>query len=149
MEVRRIPMEELYVLLETQLQYGSAQLTVTGSSMTPTFQGGRDMVRLEKDRPFRRGDVILYRRENGRYVLHRLMRVKEEQLVCCGDRQTELETIRPDQVLAVVTAFCRKGVWRDVKAPLYRLYVQLWMILPVRRAAFALRRWLRRSRIRP
>ena len=149
MEVRRVPMEELYLLLETQLEYGSAQLTVTGTSMTPTFREGRDLVRLEKNRPLRRGDVILYRRDNGRYVLHRLMRMDGERLVCCGDRQTELETIRGEQVLAVVTAFCRKGVWRDVKDPLYRLYVQLWMILPLRRAAFALREGLRRSGLRP
>jgi hypothetical protein len=93
--------------------------------------------------------LFLYRRDNGRYVLHRLMRMDGERLVCCGDRQTELETIRGEQVLAVVTAFCRKGVWRDVKDPLYRLYVQLWMILPLRRAAFALREGLRRSGLRP
>ena len=149
MEVRRVPMEELYLLLETQLEYGSAQLAVTGTSMTPTFREGRDLVRLEKDRPLRRGDVILYRRENGRYVLHRLMRVDGENLVCCGDRQTELESICASQVLAVVTAFCRKGVWREVNDPLYRLYVQLWMVMPLRRAAFAAREFLRRSGLRP
>jgi len=144
MEVRRIPMEELYRLLEEQLAHGSAQLPVTGNSMSPTFRGGRDLVRLERKEVLRRGDVILYRRDSGQYVLHRLLRVGEETLVCCGDRQTEREQIRPSQALAVVTAFCRKGVWRDVNAPLYRLYLQFWMILPLRRAVFFAREVLRR-----
>ena len=144
MEVRRIPMEELYRLLEEQLRNGSARLPVTGSSMSPTFRGGRDLVRLERREQLHRGDVILYRRDSGQYVLHRLLKVGEEILVCCGDRQVEQETIRPHQVLAVVTAFCRKGVWRDVTDPLYRLYLQFWMILPLRRAVFFLREMLRR-----
>ena len=144
MEVRRIPMEELYRLLEEQLAHGSAQLPVTGNSMSPTFRGGRDLVRLERKEVLRRGDVILYRRDSGQYVLHRLLRVGEETLVCCGDRQTEREQIHPSQALAVVTAFCRKGVWRDVNAPLYRLYLQFWMILPLRRAVFFAREVLRR-----
>lgn len=143
MEVRRIPMEELYHLLEEQLAHGSAQLPVTGSSMSPTLRGGRDLVRLERKACLHRGDVILYRRSNGQYVLHRLMKVGEAALICCGDRQVEKETVQPHQVLAVVTAFCRKGIWRDVKSPIYRLYVQFWMILPLRRVVFFIRETLR------
>lgn len=144
MEVRRIPMEELYHLLEEQLARGSAQLPVTGSSMSPTFRGGRDLVRLEKRDAFSRGDVILYRRENGQFVLHRIMEIAPSGVICCGDRQTEYETIHPRQVLAVVTAFCRKGTWRDVRSLSYRLYVKLWMIMPVRKSVFWVRELLRR-----
>ena len=147
MEVRRVTMEELYRLLEVQLERGSAQLPVTGSSMSPTLRGGRDLVRLEKSCSFHRGDVILYRRESGQYVLHRIIGEEKETLICCGDRQTEKETVLPGQVLAVVTAFCRKGVWRKTDAPLYRLYVQLWMIMPLRRAVLFLRDMLRRAGI--
>ena len=145
MEVRSIPMEELYPLLAEQLRHGSARLPVTGSSMSPTLRGGRDLVRLERpDRAARRGDILLYRRENGQYVLHRCLRREGAHLVCCGDRQLEKETIREDQVLAVVTALCRKGTWYKTTHWSCRLYTQLWMLLPLRRAAFFARGVLRR-----
>jgi hypothetical protein len=145
MEVCRIPMEELYPVLDAQLQRGEAQLPVTGISMTPTLRGGRDLVRLRKleDRP-KRGDILLYRRDNGQYILHRALR-GGNGVVCCGDRQFEKEPVRTEQILAVVTAFCRKGKWHSTSAPFYRLYVFFWMILPLRRCAFFLRRaWRRR-----
>ena len=144
MEVRSIPMEELYPLLEEQLRRGSARLPVTGSSMSPTLRGGRDLVRLERlQGGAQRGDGLLYRRDSDQYVLHRGLKAGEE-LICCGDRQVEQEAVRPDQVLAVATAFCRKGTWHETSEPLYRLYTQLWMLLPLRRAAFLVRGALRR-----
>ena len=144
MEVCRIPMEELYPILAEQLSRGSAQLPVTGNSMSPTLRGGRDLVRLERpERGVKRGDVLLYRSQSGQYVLHRCLKAGET-LVCCGDRQLTKESIRAEQVLAVVTAFRRKGRWHDSGAPLYRLYVRAWMILPLRRAVLLMRELLRR-----
>lgn len=145
MEVCRIPMKDLFPILETQLQLGEAQLPVTGISMTPTIRGGRDFVRLRRlDRPAKRGDILLYRRENGQFILHRVLK-GGEVLTCCGDRQLETETVKSEQALAVVIAICRKGRWFAVTTPLYRLYAALWMILPLRRLALFLRRSLRRK----
>ena len=146
MEVCRIPMEELYPILQTQLRRGEAQLPVTGVSMTPTLRGGRDLVRLKRpDRGAKRGDILLYRRENGQYILHRVLR-SGPTLTCCGDRQTETESVRPEQVLAVVTAFYRGGRWHDVDEPFYRLYAALWMLLPLRRCVLFLRQRMHRSK---
>lgn len=145
MEVCRVPMEALYPILETQLQRGEAQLPVTGVSMTPTIRGGRDFVRLKQmERPAKRGDILLYRRENGQFILHRVVK-GGEVLKCCGDRQLETETVRPEQALAVVSAICRKGRWFAVTSPLYRLCAAVWMILPLRRLALFLRRKIRRK----
>lgn len=145
MEVCRVPMEALYPILETQLQRGEAQLPVTGVSMTPTIRGGRDFVRLKQmERPAKRGDILLYRRENGQFILHRVVK-GGEVLKCCGDRQLETETVRPEQVLAVVSAICRKGRWFAVTSPLYRLCAAVWMILPLRRLALFLRRKIHRK----
>ena len=145
MEVCRVPMEALYPILETQLQRGEAQLPVTGVSMTPTIRGGRDFVRLKQmERPAKRGDILLYRRENGQFILHRVVK-GGEVLKCCGDRQLETETVRPEQALAVVSAICRKGRWFAVTSPLYRLCAAVWMILPLRRLALFLRRKIHRK----
>lgn len=86
-------------------------LVVTGNSMSPFLVGGRDKVYLTKpEGDFRRGDILLYRRDNGAYVLHRVYRAGTEVLTMLGDAQRVPEPgIRRDQILAVVTRADRKG----------------------------------------
>lgn len=68
-------------------------LTVTGGSMLPLLAGGRDRVTLGPvPERLRRGEVLLYHRADGSYVLHRLTGFGQDgTLVFCGDRQTEPE----------------------------------------------------------
>lgn len=123
-----IPMEELVPLLQLQMESaGQAWLTVTGGSMMPMLYHRKDRVMLEPVRePVRNGDLILYQRKNGAYVLHRVLWVKTENLICCGDNQCRREKIGKEQVLAVVSAFTRKGKQHTVRDKGYRLYVALW-----------------------
>ena len=150
MEVRRIPMEQLGPLLEQQLERGSAQLPVTGSSMLPMLRQGRDVVRLVRpDRPLTRGEVILYRRENGQYVLHRLIRMEDAATcLCCGDNQWERELVPLTQVVARVDRVCRDGAWIELRSHRgYLCYRTIWTALfPVRRPVILLRRLLGRLR---
>ena len=126
-----IPMEELVPLLQLQMEgAGSAWLRVTGGSMMPMLYGGRDSVCLQPvSRPLQKGDVILYRRDNGAYVLHRILKVRGESLTLCGDNQCRTEAVRQTQVLAVVTAFTRKGKQWTVQQKGYRRYVTLWVAM--------------------
>ena len=135
MEVRRVPMEQLVPLLEEQLDHGSARLPVTGSSMLPMLRGGRDVVSLVRlTQPPQRGDVLLYRRENGQYVLHRVIRAGSAY-TCMGDNQFAPEPgVGHDQVIALVTAFSRDGREYSVHSPAYWFYCRLWHFSrPVRR----------------
>lgn len=141
-----IPMEQLAMLLDVQLQHdGQANLTVTGNSMYPMLRHRQDTVRLRlTDRAPGNRELILYRRENGQYVLHRIVRVTGPgQYLCAGDNQWELEKVRAEQVIALVDAFCRKGRHYQVTDPGYRLYVWVWVaMVPVRRPVLAARRLL-------
>lgn len=142
MEHRSIPMEELLPLLQLQMDHGTrAALTVTGISMLPMLRPGRDVVYLERpDRPLRTGDIILYRRKNGSYILHRIIRC-DRSLICCGDNQWQPEPVEREQVIARVAAFKRNGKHRECRDRMYGVYVFLWVRL------FCLRRpyiWLRR-----
>ena len=67
-----ILMEPLLALLE-EAEY--VPLVISGGSMTPFLAPGRDIVYLSKaDRILKRGDMVLYQRKNGDYVLHRILR---------------------------------------------------------------------------
>lgn len=141
MKTWSVPMMQLVDVLQLQLDNGPTVLTVTGNSMYPTFQHRRDSVNLVKGEP-RKYDVILYKRDNGAYVLHRV--IKTGQIyTCCGDNQWKTEPVRPDQIIAVAEGFTRKGKYSSVQARPYRVWVWFWVgVRPFRRPILALRRWL-------
>lgn len=148
MKTESIPMAQLAELLAVQLESGEAPLRVTGNSMYPTFRHGLDTVILKRsDEPFRKGDVVLYLRDNGQYVLHRIVGEKKERLILSGDNQFEPEELRPNQVIARVAAFRRGRKEYRVTHLGYRLWVWLWvLVFPVRRPLLGFRRWLGRLR---
>lgn len=146
MRTEAIPMEQLAQLLEVQLERGIAPLRVVGCSMSPTFESNRDTVYLQKAQtPLRKGDVILYRRKSGQYVLHRIVRIRNGGLILSGDNQYEPEAVDPQQVIARVEGFQRKGKDYPTTHLGYRSWVWLWVgLFSVRRPLIALRRCLGR-----
>lgn len=148
MEIAPIPMEALAELLCLQMESGGvARLVVTGSSMHPTLCHRRDAVILRPvERGLKRGDIILYRRESGRFVLHRIIsNPKRDIFFCSGDNQWQKEQVTISQVLAVTDGFIRNKKKVKEDDPGYRLWVNTWLFLfPVRRPILALRRFLGR-----
>jgi hypothetical protein len=117
-------------------QKGTLIYTTVGRSMRPFLRSGQDLMVIEarKDSRFRPRDVVLYRRKSGRYVLHRIMAVRKEDYVLCGDNCWELERgIRDSQILGVLTAVIRDGKRQDVRDGGYRARVFAWWLLyPIR-----------------
>ena len=95
--------------------------------MLPMLHQGRDTVTLSPlPETLRKYDLPLYRRENGQFVLHRIVKVGETY-TCCGDGQYRPEPgIRGEQLLALVTAFTHNGKTVPVTHPGYRLYCIIW-----------------------
>ena len=130
-------MEELSPLITGLIDEGiDVALTVTGNSMKPMLTTHRDSVLLTKCDPtaLKVGDLPLYRRENGKYILHRIVKVNAETYDMAGDHQKDVERgVNKSQVLCVVKGFTRNGRYHSVTEPLYLLYVHLWRImLPLR-----------------
>jgi len=66
-----------------------------------------------------------------------------------GDNNYSYEYIKPEWMVAVVSAFKRGGREISVDAPLYRLYSRLWVALyPIRKPAHRVYHGLKR-RLRP
>ena len=131
MQTVRVPMESLYEVILLQLENGGkANLVITGVSMLPMLRENRDTVILKPiEKPPVAGDILLYRRESGQFVLHRVIRVTQEGYLISGDNQYELEKVAPSQLLAVVGAFTRKGRSHTLREPGYRLYRWAWVKL--------------------
>ena len=104
---------------------------------------------IEEGSALRRGDVVLYRRENGMLVLHRIYKIGQDGLYLLGDHQTAIEgPVRREQVKGKMTGMVRDGRYMDVGNPGYRMLSVVWLWLrPARRVimvpAARLRRMVR------
>ena len=110
-------------------QNGSMTYTNVGVSMLPLLRQGRDLFILEKkgSERCRVGDVVLYRRGE-KYVLHRVVEVREKDYVILGDNCVAREYgIKDDDVIGVMTGFVRSGKEHSVTDFGYRLYSALWL----------------------
>ncbi len=120
------------------IEGNTIQLHPQGYSMYPMFLPERDEAIISPVRDasaLKRGDVVLYRRDGGILVLHRICKADKSGFYLVGDNQTEVEgPLRPDQIKGVLSAFIRNG--REISADnrVYRLASGIWLFLrPVRR----------------
>ncbi len=115
---------------EAELERGGRIIhTNVGDSMMPLLREGRDLMIIEK-RPqgrCKKYDAVLYKRPNGRYVMHRILKVRKNDYVICGDNRWMREFGVPDEwILGVLTGVIRDGKQISVTDRKYRLYVHLW-----------------------
>ena len=116
---------------------GKLIYTCVGTSMLPMLRQRRDLLIIEQPgETLKKYDVPLYRRDSGKYVLHRVLKVRGDGYVLCGDNQWKREYgITDRQIIGVLTAFVRDGKEIPVTDRRYRLYVHLWCDLFWLRAA--------------
>ena len=129
---------------------GEFRLFPKGTSMLPLLRQGKDSVALIKaEEGLRVGDIPLYKRENGDFVLHRIVKIeKDGNLTMCGDNQTALERgIRAEQVIAKTAAIYRGEKRVDTKKLSYRTYCFLWRCFFIRKVYFALRKLKNRKKL--
>lgn len=99
-------------------------LTVTGNSMLPFLRDSKDSVILGKlEKPPKRGDIVFYRRKNGAYVLHRVVKRKGENYYFSGDAQLAVEgPIEKGCLLAVCESVVRDGKEISKNSPQWLSY---------------------------
>lgn len=110
---------------------------VAGGSMAPFLINGRDTVYFEAPRtPLRPGDMVFYQRRDGRFVMHRIYRVRREGYYLLGDAQTVVEgPLDREQIFARVTAVKRKGKRAGPGSFWWRFFAGPWRWLrPLRPA---------------
>lgn len=125
----------LMPLIQESLSDGkSVRFSPRGISMLPMLRQGIDSVVLSPIvGKLKKYDLPLYQRENGKYVLHRIVRVGDTYTLIGDNQFVEEPGIRQDQFLALVTGFYRGETYHSANEPAYRLYCRLWhMSRPLR-----------------
>ena len=118
--------------------------TTVGISMRPMLRNRRDRVIIRSTDGGRlsKWDLPLYKRPDGKYVLHRVIEVRDGYYVIRGDNTYAKEHVPDDWIVGVMTEFYRGK--RHVLATNrgYRRYAAFWQTVYPLRLPF---HWLRRA----
>lgn len=102
-----------------------------GVSMRPMLTQRTEQLLIEKlTDQARKNDVLLYRRSNGQYVLHRVIRVRKEYYLIRGDNcYGKPEKVGFERAIGILKGFYRDEHYIDCKKSRgYRAYVFLWRL---------------------
>ena len=131
----RVLETETYIdaLIDIVAQGKDVPLMVAGHSMEPFLVHERDSVLLSPVRcALRKGDIALYKRENGQYILHRIYRIRRDEYYFVGDNQNICDIegpIKREQICAVVRQVRRHGKEIREGEFLWRFFQREWLWL--------------------
>lgn len=112
--------------------------------MRPLVRRGRDHVTITPlTRALKKGDVVLFARRDGRYVVHRVRRLRVGAVETLGDACRNPDGWMPaDCIWGLVTRVERGGRAINLDTPFSRSLGRVWMaLLPLRRLYYSARRF--------
>lgn len=125
----------LSFLKEMIEQNMDVSIVISGNSMSPFLVNQRDVIYLSKiNRKLKKGDLVLYQRLSGQYVVHRIVKVKKSGYYLAGDNQIAIEgPILDKQIFGLVTKVKRKGKWIEAGNFWWKFFEHVWIwVLPWR-----------------
>ena len=103
--------------------------TNVGTSMLPLLRQRRDIIEIHRKDPAircKRYEAVLYK-HGDKYILHRILKVRPNDYVICGDHNIRKEYgITDAQILGVMTRVIRNGKSIYPTDWKYKLCVHLW-----------------------
>ncbi|MBQ7975200.1 MAG: S24/S26 family peptidase [Clostridia bacterium] len=105
-ETVSVELETIYPVIKEKFSAGgSVTFSPKGISMLPLIRQGVDSVKISPVKgKLKKYDVPLYKRTNGQFVLHRVVAVRGNSYVMCGDNQTFREYgINHSQIIGVMS----------------------------------------------
>ena len=135
--MREVDAQEYMAVLRELIEEGhQVSLLISGSSMSPFLIHHRDTIYFKKpDREMKVGDMVFYRRGNGKYIMHRIRRIRPEGFYMIGDAQWEIEgPLQREQIFGLITAVERKGKLIQPGDFWWEFFAKVWLrIIPLRR----------------
>lgn len=107
---------------------------IQGKSMLPLFRQKKDCVIISKENlsNVKKYDIVLYKGPSS-FILHRVLRIKNDTLIIRGDNTFCLEYVNINDIEGRVTSFYRGNKIKDINSLSLRIYIVLWnIIFPIR-----------------
>lgn len=112
------------IILEKLNSGAEVIIKPNGTSMLPLIhQGVDEVVLIKPSGRLKKYDIPFYKRESGQFVLHRVIKVRKNDYVICGDNQTEPEYgITDNMIIGVVSKIIQNGKIINVDDSEYMKY---------------------------
>ena len=99
-----------------------------GVSMLPLLLEGKSYVVVESvNRDLQVGDLPLFIRSDGSYIIHRLVKIEGNRYYTLGDNCIRGEVSTREHIIGVVKEINRNGVLFSVNNKKYLRYSSFWM----------------------
>ncbi|MBQ4572281.1 MAG: S24/S26 family peptidase [Clostridia bacterium] len=147
-DMTQLPASDFFGAVENMLSDGyDVEFTVTGNSMWPVLRHGRDRVIISSygDKKIQPGDTVLYCPIREKYLLHRIMFVKNGNFRAAGDNNCFYDgNFSTDCIVGRVTTYIRKEKKYSADSFAMRTWSFCWRVLfPIRKTLL----WLLRKRV--
>lgn len=105
---------------------GYIVFTNEGDSMMPLLREHRDILVIRKiEEPLKKYDAVLFKRPNGAYVLHRIIRVcGSGKYRIAGDNRWFSEIVPKEWIIGILKEVVRDGEHISVESDEYKAYVK-------------------------
>ena len=112
----------------------SVTMKVKGNSMLPFIKDG-ETIKLVKTNHLKQYDIVLARIDDEQYVLHRIIRMKDNQLLLMGDGNLKgCERCKVEDVLALAAIKVNVKKEYDFRSDSHLKKARIWnFLLPIRR----------------
>jgi len=115
-------------IIEVLNQGQQASFTVRGSSMMPFFRDGKTIVTIKKKDTYQKGDIIFFRYQ-GQLRLHRIIKIKNEDIIASGDHLRTHEKLWIKDIEGYVVSFQRGKNTIQTSSILYRVQAYVWRVI--------------------
>lgn len=129
----KVKNQDLIKIIEDNINNKNFELLVKGKSMRPFYKDLKTTVTLSKVKKLAKYDVILFK-INNKYFLHRIIKIKGDNIKAQGDGLISSERLVKSDVIASVIKHQTNNKITYSKSRLYGFKVRVWRILrPIRR----------------
>ncbi|MEE0946735.1 MAG: S24 family peptidase [Acutalibacteraceae bacterium] len=124
-----ISLEEMLPAMEETLNSGGKVTFVTkGRSMAPLLVSGRDSVVIGRFDEYKKGDVVLFRNNEGEFILHRIYKIKNDLYYTEGDSLLISDPpIKKEQILGKAVSFIRNA--KEIKTSSFSYNIYKWIYM--------------------
>lgn len=100
------------------------------------------------NRPIKKGEIIFIQRQSGQYVLHRVMKIiDQDTFIINGDAQQWTEIVRKNQVIGVCCKIIRDNKEISCDNVIYKNIIKIWqMCMPIRHVIFNINSLIKKVR---
>lgn len=131
-------MEQTQSIKEILDTYGKYTGLTMGTSMEPLIHEQQDNIIVVKNKGrLKKYDVAVYVTPQGKYIMHRVVKVCDDHYVIVGDNLLKKEYVTDDMICGVLVGFYKKGKkYIDcTSSKKYMIYSKIWVaLLPIRPA---------------